>query len=106
MGLDVLKREAGAGLVVVVGLGEAGGRAVHLAASSPQGEAGEEQGGFTAHVALGTGAAVFLPGSGPVPEREAWPRRIPLFCAVLAQAMEASAIGLQQDCEAALLPGR
>lgn len=94
----VLRQEVGAGLTVVIGFGLAGDAALAAAEGSA---AGAPAPGFAAAAALGgTGPARFRAGVPP-PAAQAWPRRAPLLCDLLAQpAAEPEA---RQRCTRALL---
>lgn len=80
-----LHRDQGAGLLVVIGMGEAVPVAPRLAAT----------------IHLGPGAPAFLPGE--VPPGEDWPRRAPLLCDLLAAPPLPDA---RAACCAALSGGR
>lgn len=90
--LRLLRGDVRAGLLVVLGLGQAGALA---AAAEPE---------LAAAVALGGPAPVFRPGARP-PAAEQWPLRARLLCAVLAEAAAGAAgpAATAQDCRAALL---
>lgn len=101
--LAALKHQAGAGLVVAIGLG-ASGPAVLAAAREAVTEALLGPGGprLAAGIALdGTRPARFQPGAPP-PAAEAWSHRAPLLCEALAAGSNPA---LLPACRAALLPG-
>jgi hypothetical protein len=115
--LLALRREAGAGVVVLLGTG-IGGEAALLAgeeavAARHVGPAGPR---FAAVAGLGPGRPGFAAGVVP-PAREAWGQRAPLLCALLARAVAHAALPLtgdatapwseamlDEECRAALLP--
>lgn len=84
-GLHALRQHAGAGLVVVIGVGMAGEAALlsadpvqadrHLGADGPR---------FSAHLHLDPLQARFLPGHQAIEAREAWPARASALCIALA----------------------
>jgi hypothetical protein len=98
-GLRLLREAEGAGLVVAIGFGEGGDAALAAERTAPA-----EADGFAAAVRLGPGAAAF--SSGAVPEIEAWPSRVPLFCGVLAGVLRTGAAEFAVSCEAGLRPMR
>jgi hypothetical protein len=89
MALRLLRTESGAGLLVVLGLGQAGALALD-AAAEPE---------LAAAVALGPQPR-FLAGTPP-PAAERWPLRAGLLCGLLTDAMAGAVTA--RDCRAALL---
>jgi hypothetical protein len=110
--LHALRRQAGAGLVVAVGVGPRA-KAVLDAEPAPTG-AGASR--FAAVATLGPGPATFRPMDTP-PPAEGWGLRAPLLCTALASAAaagptplppqtgEAEAAATDAACRAALVPG-
>jgi len=101
--LAALKHQAGAGLVVAIGLG-ASGPAVLAAAREAVAEALLGPGGprLAAGIALdGARPARFQPAAPP-PAAEGWSHRAPLLCEALAAG---SIPPVLPACRAALLPG-
>ena len=88
----LLRAEVGAGLLVVLGLGQAGELAL-AAMAEP---------GLAAAAALGA-APRFLAGAPP-PPAEQWPLRARLLCAVLAGVTQEGTAAALRDCRAALAP--
>lgn len=94
-----LREIEGAGLVVAIGVGEAGAVALEVAAGPPR--AGHVYAGA---MRLGPGPAVFL--GREVDPAEAWPARVPMLCALLARAGAGAASSFAADCASGLVPGR
>lgn len=104
--LLALRRDAGAGLVIAIGRGEAGEAALlaategaaahHLGASGPR---------LAAAVAFGPGQIRFA-GGAPMPAAEDWPHRARLLCETLRGAAGSLTAGFLEPCAGALLhPG-
>jgi len=87
--VQAVRRDKGAGLVVVIGRGAA---PLDLPAAPP----------VAALIRLGPGAPGIVPGE--VPPAEDWPRRAPLLCDLLAAAPLPDVPDLAAACRAAL-PG-
>lgn len=103
-GLDALRLEQGAGLVVTVGFG-LGGEAALLAAAQARRvgrDTADGEPGFSAGVALDGAGARFAAGAPP-PAHEGFARRAARLCAMLAQGGAAGAVE-RADCLAALVP--
>jgi hypothetical protein len=98
-GLRLLRDVEGAGLVVAIGFGAGGDAALAAERVAPA-----EADGFAAAVRLGPDMPAFA--SGTVPEAEAWPVRVPLFCGVLAGVLPTDAAAFATSCEAGLRGGR
>jgi len=83
--LEVLKRQAGAGVVVAIGLGAAGGAVLEAAEPAVAADhLGEDGPRLAAGVALGgPGRAAFRAGTPP-DARENWAARVTPLCAALA----------------------
>lgn len=97
-GILTLRRDAGAGLVVVVGYGPAGGPAA-LAAAALAAERHSDRmlSGLAAAAALGPGSARFA--AGPLPAaRENWPERAQMLCALLHAAVTPPGADFHPDC--------
>lgn len=100
--LVALRVEAGAGLVVAIGLDGAGAAALeaaredvaarHLGPSGPR---------LAAGIALAAGSAAAFAAGAPPPPAEQWERRAPLLCDALAGAAQGAP---RHACLAALLP--
>ncbi len=99
--LLALRQQAGAGLVVAIGIGT-GGDAAMLAADRHQAELhlGPDGPRFVAHAQLGPGRARFAAGLQAPEAHEGWAIRAELLCAALAWA---TAAARDADCRAALL---
>lgn len=95
---DALRREAGAGLVVVLGHG-AGGEAAVLAAGMEQ-TAAPDAADIAAAASLGPGPSHFAPG-GADPGR-GWPARAGVLCRVLAEEALRFEQGAEARCRRAL----
>jgi hypothetical protein len=104
--LHALRRTQGAGLLVAVGFGDAGGTALQAAreASSAAGR-GTMEDSPAAGAALEGGGAGFAAGRRPMAD-EGWPVRAPLLCAMLAALLDAAANAeaAERDCLDALIP--
>ncbi|MBR0666110.1 hypothetical protein GXW71_17250 [Roseomonas hellenica] len=85
--LHALRHHAGAGLVVIIGVGMAGEVAL-LSADPAQADrhAGADGPRFSAHLHLDPLQARFLPGNQSADAREAWPARASALCIALAQS--------------------
>lgn len=96
--LHALRRTQGAGLLVAVGFGDAGGTALQAAR-----EAGED--GSAAGAALGGDKMGVAAGGRPPPD-EGWPVRAPMLCAMLAAVLDrvADAAEAERDCIDTLIP--
>lgn len=97
-GILTLRRDAGAGLVVAVGYGPAGGPAA-LAAAALAAERHSDRmlSGLAAAAALGPGSARFA--AGPLPAaRENWPERAQMLCALLRAAVTPPGADFHPDC--------
>lgn len=109
--LVALRREAGAGLVLAIGIGALGPQV--LAAADPGLAAaylGEGAAGFVAAVALGAGGEPAIRAGQAPPAQEGWAVRAPLFCDLLHRvaAEGGAAVPDRAACLAALVdaPGR
>ena len=111
--LRSMRAEAGAGLVVVLGTGQAAGAAALRAAGSAAEEAARLApggSGFAAAAAFGPDGAASFAAGGPPPAEERWDLRAPPLCAALAGAVAeagptprgAAEHRLAADCLAAL----
>ncbi len=76
----LLRRDHGAGLLVVIGLGPLASEA-SLRAQGPEGH------GFAARVGIVADTPVIRLGARPMPAEERWPERAAPFCAALAWAL-------------------
>lgn len=83
--LDALRHHAGAGLVVIIGVGLAGEVAL-LSTDPAQADryVGADGPRFSAHLHLDPLQARFLPGHQAIEAREAWPARASALCVALA----------------------
>ncbi|MCO6417092.1 hypothetical protein JYK14_13105 [Siccirubricoccus sp. KC 17139] len=99
--LRELSWQAGAGLVIALGWGEAA-EAVLWAAQEEQAARHLDPGGprLAAAIVLGPGDAQFVPGTPPAP-RQRWGVRSALLCRLLAETLEEAA--LYPGCVGALL---
>jgi hypothetical protein len=97
--LLALRRDHGAGIVVVIGLEEAGEAALRAANAEDRLPAGMT--GFAAGIDLGPDGAQFGAGA-PLPAAERWEARVPPLCEVLAGSVTAPPPGLARRCVAAL----
>lgn len=106
-GLRALRHHAGAGLVVIIGVGMAGEVAL-LSAEATQADrhAGADGPRFAAHLHLDPLRARFMPGHQSIEAREAWPARASALCIALARSdvfgAEYAAAAAARDCRFAL----
>ena len=99
--LAALRGQAGAGLVVAIGLGAAGPAALAAAEEEvAQHALGAGDTRLAAGIALDEAGTRFRAGPPP-PPREAWAARVPLLCEALAPLTGAEAAAA---CQAALAP--
>lgn len=101
--VDVLQRDATAGLVVALGH-RAGGTAAVLAAAAAHREPGN---GLAAGASLGPGPAAFalggVPSEGELGVHRGWPIRAKRLCGVLAATAVPSEASAEADCRRAFL---
>jgi len=97
--LRVLRRDHGAGLVVVIGRGASGQAALELREATRP-EAAPVFSPFAALIRLGPGAPGFV--AGQAARAENWPHRARLLCDLLTAAPLADVPGLPEACRAAL----
>lgn len=102
--LRALRRDHGAGLVVVIGRGASGQAALGLRDAVRPDEVSPLSSPFAALIRLGPGAPGFV--TGEAAREENWPHRALLLCDLLAAVPLADVPGLSQSCRAALSPRR
>lgn len=100
--LRALRRDKGAGVVVVIGRGASGQVALSLRDAIRPDEAPVFSPPFAALIRLGPGAPGFV--AGEAARTENWPHRARLLCDLLTAATLADVPGLPEACRAALSP--